>query len=140
MAVLAKALRKPFYALAESYKFLRLFPLSQADLPPLPSSSFSRPASSSKEPPTAGRPVLPLSDFSILPSPLASPASRSKPLSPATEDGPPADLRPPQGMTSDMLALNPRYDYTPRDAINLVVSDVGILTPDSVSSYLVIAE
>lgn len=131
MAVLAKALGKPFYALAESYKFLRLFPLSQADLPPLPSAAGPPSASSS------AKPALPLSSFSLLPSPFASP--QDKPSALTGDDGSVAD-RPPTGMTRAMLDLNPRYDYTPRDAISLVVSDVGILTPDSVSSYLVIAE
>lgn len=34
MGVLAKAANKPFYAVAESFKFVRMFPLRQADLPP----------------------------------------------------------------------------------------------------------
>lgn len=33
MAVCAKELNKPFYVLTESFKFSRLFPLSQQDLP-----------------------------------------------------------------------------------------------------------
>ncbi|PWN49416.1 IF-2B-domain-containing protein [Violaceomyces palustris] len=33
MALIAKSANKPFFALAESFKFLRLFPLSQYDLP-----------------------------------------------------------------------------------------------------------
>ncbi|KAJ2778651.1 translation initiation factor eIF-2B subunit alpha [Coemansia javaensis] len=33
LAIVAKAANKPFYALAESYKFVRLYPLSQYDLP-----------------------------------------------------------------------------------------------------------
>lgn len=33
MAVLAKAFNVPFYVAAESYKFARLFPLDQRDLP-----------------------------------------------------------------------------------------------------------
>ena len=33
MAICAKAHNKPFYVLAESYKFLRLYPLSQAEIP-----------------------------------------------------------------------------------------------------------
>lgn len=33
LAVVAKALNKPFYVAAESYKFARLFPLNQKDLP-----------------------------------------------------------------------------------------------------------
>ena len=32
MAIVAKALKKPFYVAAESYKFARLFPLNQSDL------------------------------------------------------------------------------------------------------------
>ena len=33
MAICAKAHNKPFYVLAESYKFIRLYPLSQSDIP-----------------------------------------------------------------------------------------------------------
>lgn len=33
LAICAKAHNKPFYVLAESYKFIRLFPLNQADIP-----------------------------------------------------------------------------------------------------------
>lgn len=33
IAVLAKASKKPFYVVAESHKFVRLFPLNQFDLP-----------------------------------------------------------------------------------------------------------
>lgn len=33
LALLAKALQKPFYIATESYKFVRLYPLSQLDLP-----------------------------------------------------------------------------------------------------------
>lgn len=33
IAVCAKAMKKPFYVLTESFKFSRLFPLGQQDLP-----------------------------------------------------------------------------------------------------------
>merc|ERR1711982_222488 len=33
LAIVAKTLNKPFYVAAESFKFTRLFPLSQSDLP-----------------------------------------------------------------------------------------------------------
>jgi hypothetical protein len=33
MAVCAKAQNKPFYVVAESFKFVRLFPLNQEDVP-----------------------------------------------------------------------------------------------------------
>lgn len=32
---MAKALNKPFYVVAESFKFVRMFPLNQQDLPNL---------------------------------------------------------------------------------------------------------
>lgn len=33
IAVIAQALKKPFYVAAESYKFVRLYPLNQRDVP-----------------------------------------------------------------------------------------------------------
>lgn len=33
MAVCARAMNKPFYVLAESFKFVRVFPLNQLDIP-----------------------------------------------------------------------------------------------------------
>lgn len=33
LAIVAKALKKPFYVAAESYKFARLYPINQSDLP-----------------------------------------------------------------------------------------------------------
>lgn len=33
MAIAAKAFNKPFYVLVESYKFIRLYPLTQSEIP-----------------------------------------------------------------------------------------------------------
>ena len=33
MAVMTKAVNKPFYVVAESFKFVRLYPLNQEDVP-----------------------------------------------------------------------------------------------------------
>ena len=33
MAVVTKAVNKPFYVVAESFKFVRLYPLNQEDVP-----------------------------------------------------------------------------------------------------------
>lgn len=41
LAVMAKALNKPFYVVAESFKFVRLFPLNQDDLPNVEKVSLS---------------------------------------------------------------------------------------------------
>ncbi|KAI9566454.1 hypothetical protein HD554DRAFT_2275242 [Boletus coccyginus] len=116
IAIIAKAANIPFYALAESYKFHRLFPLSQYDLPthnpnilafPLPSPSSARPASQNKDSSirTTGENIL---------TPEA-----------------------PRTMTHEQIACHPDVDYTRPDLITLVFSDVGSLTPEGVSQYLV---
>ncbi|KAI0273603.1 IF-2B-domain-containing protein [Gloeopeniophorella convolvens] len=128
MAIIAKAENKPFYALAESYKFHRLFPLSQYDLPTHNSKilSFSQPINST------------------------GPGQRRPPLSPTeSQDGnevaderAPGSARPFKApsqwtMTPEQINTNPDVDYTRPDLISLVFSDVGVLTPEGVSQYLV---
>ncbi|KAF8559550.1 nagb/rpia/CoA transferase-like protein [Imleria badia] len=112
IAIIAKAANIPFYALAESYKFHRLFPLSQYDLPthnpnilafPLPSSSA----------PQNNNPSIRTSDENKLMH------------------------EPPRTMTHEQIACHPDVDYTRPDLITLVFSDVGSLTPEGVSQYLV---
>ncbi|KAH9934786.1 IF-2B-domain-containing protein [Fomitopsis serialis] len=124
MAIIAKAASKPFYALAESYKFHRLFPLSQYDLPthnptilsfatlqqrPTPPDKVSHGAAASGQ--TLARDGT--SETTIVP--------------------PPTEMK----MTTEQMTRNPSVDYTRPDLISLVFSDVGILTPEGVSQYLV---
>lgn len=183
-ALIAKAANVPFYALAESYKFLRLFPLSQHDLPyvggidrdplsldptksrPLPGPSelqkenekklvhqaFTDPFLSSYGPPVQGRSILPLPAHRRTPSQeqhnpnmLAPPTpsmSRATSLTKGAFFDPstPTSARGPQAittMTKEQLAKNPEVDYTTPDLISLVFTDVGILTPEGVSQFLV---
>lgn len=68
-----------------------------------------------------------------LPSPTAS--SSNLPLSPSVEDEKKVEKVLAEGMTQGMKDDQPSYDYTPREFISLVMSDVGILTPSSVSAY-----
>jgi translation initiation factor eIF-2B subunit alpha len=84
IAVCAKAHNRPFYVAAESYKFARLYPLNQRDLP-----------------------------------------MEAKPL----------DLGPllPARVGVD----NPSRDYTPPAYIDLLITDLGILTPAAVSDELI---
>ncbi|KAJ3744644.1 hypothetical protein DFH05DRAFT_1071314 [Lentinula detonsa] len=114
IAIIAKAANKPFYALAESYKFHRMFPLSQYDLPshnpgvlsfPQTMSARARPASSG----------LPSKASSVL-----------------FDNGSPIRIT-----QEDIARNNPDVDYTRPDLISLVFSDVGSLTPEGVSQYLV---
>ncbi|KAH9901295.1 nagb/rpia/CoA transferase-like protein [Cubamyces lactineus] len=121
MAIIAKAANKPFYALAESYKFHRLFPLSQYDLPTHSPNilSFTTPIARS-----AGQDAA-----SSDPAQGATATSQtSQGISSSTTE---------RAMTQEQIAKNPGVDYTRPDLISLVFSDVGILTPEGVSQYLV---
>ncbi|KZO91703.1 nagb/rpia/CoA transferase-like protein [Calocera viscosa TUFC12733] len=144
LAVIAKDSGRPFYALVESYKFLRHFPLNQYDLPymptylPLPAQHPSRAALGLQTP------SLLLSRASSLAS-LAGSAHGTgtpMPLSPARDQPKPGATSasastPAPGMTKEQIDQNPEVDYTRPELISLVVSDVGILTPQGVSGYLV---
>ncbi|KAI0818592.1 hypothetical protein BC629DRAFT_1669689 [Irpex lacteus] len=123
MAIIAKAAHKPFYALAESYKFHRLFPLSQYDLPTHTPNILSFPSLSVKN----------AAAQETQSSPNA-PHEGSQVISHAEN----AIVKPTQRtMTPEQIAQNPDVDYTRPDLISLVFSDVGILTPEGVSQYLV---
>jgi len=115
MAIIARAAHKPFYALAESYKFHRLFPLSQYDLPSHNSKilSFPHPFPSDCSPQSL--------DIS---TEWSSTNNHSDPILPR--------------ITQEQISQNnPDVDYTRPDLISLVFSDVGSLTPEGVSQYLV---
>ncbi|KAI4527842.1 nagb/rpia/CoA transferase-like protein [Schizophyllum commune Tattone D] len=113
IAIIAKAANKPFYALAESYKFHRLFPLSQYDLP-------------------TSKPHV-LSFLPALQSALPAHAESAE-ASKASRASEPTSGRITQEQISQS---NPDVDYTRPDLISLVFSDVGSLTPEGVSQYLV---
>jgi len=120
IAIIARAANKPFYALAESYKFHRLFPLSQYDLPSHNSKILSFP-----------RPLL---ADRINATTHDSTSSTDRSTLP-TSDKP--DLVPPRITQEQISQNNPDVDYTRPDLISLVFSDVGSLTPEGVSQYLV---
>jgi len=108
IAIIAKAANKPFYALAESYKFHRLFPLSQFDLPSHNPRILSFP------------PPIDALEASSAPS---NSRSVSAVLSSTTQE--------------EIAKNNPDVDYTRPDLISLVFSELGSLTPSGVSQYLV---
>ncbi|KAJ3779344.1 hypothetical protein FB446DRAFT_710583 [Lentinula raphanica] len=114
IAIIAKAANKPFYALAESYKFHRMFPLSQYDLPSHNPGVLSFPQA-------LGARALP-----------ASSGLPSKSSSVSSDNGSPIRIT-----QEDIARNNPDIDYTRPDLISLVFSDVGSLTPEGVSQYLV---
>ncbi|KAI9064343.1 nagb/rpia/CoA transferase-like protein [Trametes sanguinea] len=121
MAIIARAANKPFYALAESYKFHRLFPLSQYDLPTHNPNILSFPTPTAR---SAGQDSASTT--------AASEASEKSSANKGTSSSPTE-----RAMTQEQIAKNPGVDYTRPDLISLVFSDVGILTPEGVSQYLV---
>lgn len=76
-------MKKPFYVLTESFKFSRLYPLNQRDLP----NSYKYPKDC--------------------------------------------------GSDEEFINAHPLVDYTPPLYINLIFTDLGILTPSAVSDELI---
>ena len=83
ISLCARELNKPVYVLCESFKFVRLYPLGQMDLP---------------------------NEFKFFASTLRE--------------------------CKDLSSEHPLVDYTPPSYINLLFTDLGILTPSAVSDEL----
>ncbi|OAL45325.1 translation initiation factor eIF-2B subunit alpha [Pyrenochaeta sp. DS3sAY3a] len=114
MGLLAKSKGKPFYVVAESHKFVRLYPLSQFDLP-------------------IDQKVL---DFTV--------EDESKTKEDTTKDSEQknifdeaiADMANKQPKRQE---LNPKdsVDFTPPDLISGIITESGVLTPSAVSEELI---
>lgn len=103
-------MNKPFYVFAETYKFVRLFPLTQNELPEgMPSTlkfvddSFNESFQSEREDETQE-------------------SYESNPVASATFSG---------------VTKSPALDYTPPEYISLLFTNAGILTPSGVSDELI---
>ncbi len=134
-ATLAKAMGKPFYALAESYKFLRYYPLSQRDLPvpkgrqgraPLEFDELADEEDEDEEEEVDGNKRI-----------GTIPATPRKMSTLPIDNSMTAGYDERWEMTSAMEENNPLVDITSPDLIDLVITDLGALSPTSVSQYLV---
>ncbi|BEI82435.1 hypothetical protein CcaverHIS002_0303030 [Cutaneotrichosporon cavernicola] len=125
VALVAKAMQKPVYALAESYKFLRHYPLSQTDLP-MPRDANKMPL------------VLP-ADIPTTPdhSHLRRPSASQPPSGSVTPAGALAYAATPD-LTKACMANQPKFDVTFPQLVDFIITDLGTpLSPTSVSQYLV---
>jgi len=113
LAVVAAAQSKPFYVAVETYKFARLFPLYQRDLP----DNF--------------RDEEPLSE------PQASSAGGSAPATASAAERALPPSTPCGAAAAPLLTFNPRSDYTPPKYITLLFTDIGVFTPSAVSDELI---
>jgi translation initiation factor eIF-2B subunit alpha len=123
MAMVAKLYNKPLYVAAESYKFARLYPLTQADLEENMDNEIRRP---------------------LLPPMNIDDSMTTSRFGPGTGMGNGAGAAAPSlsvGMVTSVPAAmtteNPSCDYTPAPYISLLFTDLGILTPAAVSDELI---
>lgn len=134
MAMVAKTYNKPLYVAAESYKFARLYPLTQADLETNIDNDSARPLPPPYAPGTDvaattsagnGYPQQAQPDDNDVGEPIPGPMQRSRSLSLSS-------MHP-----AAVSTLNPSCDYTPANYISLLFTDLGILTPAAVSDELI---
>ena len=125
---MAKALQVPFYVAVESYKFSRMYPLSQRDVSDL--SRFTDLSSQTNGGLTAPTSLSSLSaKFNRTPSYTAMPSTPTKVKRSFT------DLASalPANVGIEQLSV----DFTPAKCITLLFTDIGVLTPAAVSDDLI---
>jgi translation initiation factor eIF-2B subunit alpha len=110
-AIVAKAFHKPFYVATESYKFARIFPLSQRDLPE--ENEISAPLVFK----TKGGAIDGEED--------------------EEDDGTCFNVGDALAPQSPVTGVSPACDYTPANYITLLFTDLGVLTPSAVSDELI---
>jgi translation initiation factor eIF-2B subunit alpha len=107
LAICAKEHGTPFYVAAESYKFARLYPLHQQDLPPM-----------------GGLPELDFVDTACWHA-TGRQVGEDKSV--------PGHIQ----LSHKVKVDNPPCDYTPAKFITLLFTDLGVLTPSAVSDELI---
>lgn len=139
MCLTATALKKPVYVAAESYKFARLFPLGQNDLP------------ETREQQPAFKPALGAAQLAARLEADAHGQGQGGAAAAASMSGVPARAVLEAAETlfgsagkkaaaagdSKLTLLNPSCDYTPPEFLTLLFTDIGILTPSAVSDELI---
>jgi translation initiation factor eIF-2B subunit alpha len=148
MCMCATMMKKPVYVAAESYKFARLFPLNQNDLP----------ETKAQQPnfrPAILQSAHTLHHHSSIASPVpATPIGREATASYASASATSTQASAPPALVSASAELlfsahtskqyaekltlqNPSCDYTPPEFLTLLFTDIGILTPSAVSDELI---
>ncbi|KAI8942422.1 hypothetical protein NX059_000494 [Plenodomus lindquistii] len=117
MGVLAKSKGKPFYVVAESHKFVRLYPLNQFDLPIKQSILDFKTSDGTKSKEDAAR----------------KEEEKKNPFDEAI-----ADMTANKtGYTGAGLEAHDGVDFTPPDLISGIITESGVLTPSAVSEELI---
>jgi translation initiation factor eIF-2B subunit alpha len=123
LAACASAQGKPFYVAAESYKFARLYPFSQRDLPDYQASAVS----------------FDFYDTTTTTTTATTSESSGSKNSGKTDDATSTSKSTPTKITMSkkIKVENPPVDFTPAKFITLLFTDLGVLTPSAVSDELI---
>jgi translation initiation factor eIF-2B subunit alpha len=121
MAIAAKELGKPFYVAAESFKFARLYPLNQSDLPPM------------------GKGMEEHLNFVDTACWISTGGAYGAPCEESSALTMEDDIHVPGLVTlpKEVKVENSLCDYTPAKYITLLFTDLGVLTPSAVSDELI---
>ena len=154
IALVAKALKRPFYVAVESYKFARMYPLAQRDIKDMCMCATYDCNQGIKDE-QSPRIVMSISTPPPVPpsrspkrSPLhgsMSPRNSNKITLPSTPSttGVTATRRVRSLSSSSVTStghfehLNLTIDFTPAEYITLLFTDLGVLTPAAVSDELI---
>ena len=121
LATCAKAHGKPFYVASESYKFARLYPLSQQDLPAMGNNS-----------------PIEFVDTTIQTSTTtAKGTEKEHPLKPSQQQQQQCQSFDAVNLPENVGVENSPCDFTPAKFITLLFTDLGVLTPSAVSDELI---
>lgn len=139
IALVAKALKKPFYVAVESYKFARMYPLSQRDVRGTDAAHVFTAESTRNDEKAQDRLRA---NFNVEEglqgesTSWKSPPVRSSPTEQQAPGVTAATLEVPIGNKNSRVEL-PSTDFTPAELITLLFTDIGVLTPAAVSDELI---
>ncbi|KAJ3366025.1 Translation initiation factor [Allomyces javanicus] len=122
MAMVAREKKTPFYAVTESYKFVRMFPLDQYDL--------------GMDVPILADPAMPDWDAAAAAAAACAPSVPHSPTE-ATHRVSETSAAARHAIVEEMARTNPALDYTPPQYITLLITEKGVLTPSAVSDELI---
>jgi translation initiation factor eIF-2B subunit alpha len=129
IGLLAKAMGKPFYVVAESHKFVRLYPLGQYDLPieqRVIDFKTEEDITAESSPAAAkGK-----AEEGSAENNGSSPVEKAEHMT-ALLNGVPADAEKAKTMRRDAV------DFTPPHLISALITESGVLTPSAVSEELI---
>ena len=133
MAMVAKLFNKPVYCAVESYKFARVYPLTQADLPKHKETPLVPPKQLNLMN-GMGTTMFPSSDQfdDFIDEKLEDKSEgETSNLEDSTSEENIDSLKP------NFVTENPTCDYTPASYLTLLFTDLGVLTPAAVSDELI---